>query len=99
MTDGALIILFYLVINVVAAFIETGAASGGFTDSCTSSQNVTTCESAGRESFFEAVADVSVSGFTGAPVIVNVLWLLIGVFLISLAILNIVLAFTPTTSE
>lgn len=97
--DGSLILLFYLLVNVVAAFITTGAESGSFTDACSTSNNVTSCESSGRESFFSAVADVSVSGFDGAPVIVNIIWLLIGVFLLSVGVLLIVVSFAPTTSE
>lgn len=99
LVTGSLLILFFIVVNVLAAFITTGAESGSFTDSCTTSQNVTTCEESGRESFFSAVADVSVSGFDGAPVIVNVLWLLLGVFLLSMGVLLIVVSFIPTTSE
>lgn len=97
--DGSLILLFYILVNVLAAFITSGAESGSFTDSCSTANNVTSCESGGRESFFDAVADVTVSGFDGAPPIVNILWLLVGVFLLSLGVLLIVVSFIPTTSE
>lgn len=96
--EGSLILLFYLLMNVVAAFITNGSDSSTFSDACSTSNDVTTCESAGKASFFSALADVTVTGFDGAPDIVNALWVVTGVFLLSMGILLIVLAFIPTTS-
>lgn len=98
---GAMIILFVLVVNVIAAFIGTDSATGtsAYGKCTTSNSNVTTCESVGKTNFFTAVADTTFTGFTGAPSIINVLWGIFMGVLLTVAILLIVLAFIPTTSS
>lgn len=96
---GAMIILFVLVVNTMAAFITTGATTSGSVTGCTSSDTNTTCEAVGKTSFLASVLDVTFTGFTGAPTIINVLWgVLMGV-LLTVAVLLIVLAFIPFTNS
>lgn len=101
---GVLIILFVLVANIMAAFIESGianwdagAAEGSEFATC-SEGNYTDCDNVGKTSFFTTLADVSFSGFDGAPSIVNVLWLTTMGLLLTAAILLIVTSFIPLTS-
>lgn len=98
--------LFVLVANIVAAFIEAGienwetpttAESSEFSD-CSDSATLEDCDNVGKTSFFSALADVSFTGFDDAPAIVNAVWLTIMGLLLSTAILLIVVSFIPTTS-
>lgn len=100
LVSGSLIILFYIVMNVLTAYLITGANPDSFTDTCSTSNDVTTCESAGKAAFFSAVADVTVGDFgEGTPAFVSLLWILVGVFLLSMGVLLVVVSFIPTTSE
>lgn len=101
---GVLIVLFVLVANIMAAFIESGiadwdagSAEGGEFANC-SEGNYTDCDNVGKTSFFSTLADVSFSGFDGAPAIVNALWLTTMGLLLTTAILLIAVSFIPTTS-
>jgi len=101
---GAVIILFFLTIEVMAAYFTSGMAgtsgpSNTFSSSCNESNNVTTCGDTGKEAFFSAVVSTTISGFDGAPDIVNLLWLLIGIFLLALGILEAVFGVLPFYSE
>ena len=101
--QGSLIILCFLMIGVVAAFITNGATSEGddgtsteFSQQCDSG-NFTNCGDTGKSTFFDAIRDTAVGSFgDGTPLIVSVLWILGGVFLLSVGVLLIVSAFIPT---
>jgi hypothetical protein len=96
--SGVLIVLFLLIVNIVVAFIESGVASSSSFSSCDSEGTYEDCDNVGKTSFFSALADVSFTGFTGAPDIVNAIWLTMMGLLLSTAILLIVVSFIPTTS-
>lgn len=96
--SGVLIILFLLVVNIVVAFVDSGVATSSNFSDCSEEATYEDCDNVGKTSFFSALADVSFTGFTGAPVVVNALWLTMMGLLLSTAILLIVVSFIPTTS-
>lgn len=96
--QGVLIVLFLLVANIVMAVIQTGAASASEFSNCSNSSTYEECDNVGKTTFFSALADVSFTGFSGAPDWLNAIWLTTMGLLLSAAILLIVLAFIPTTS-
>lgn len=101
---GGMLILFFLVMNVFAAYVVSGmgataAPTDSFSNGCSSSNNVTTCGDTGKEAFFQAVIGTTVTGFDGAPDFVNLMWVLIGVFLLALGILEAAFGVLPFYSE
>lgn len=100
---GVILILFVLVVNLFVAFIETGATSAdGFDASC--SGNATQCQAdaQGQAGFFSNLFDAAVSPFDGegaALDLINGVWLLVMITLLSLGVLLIVLSVVPLTSE
>lgn len=102
--SGVLIILFLVILNLLLAFIQTGATTAnGFDQDC-SGQNATACaeEAQSQSAFFSTLFSVSVAAQpfgADAPTILNVLAFVIMLTLLSAAILLIVLAFVPLTSE
>lgn len=105
--SGAMIILFVLVVNVMAAFIgtDTATGTGSFSSACASggsnsTSNHADCEAQSKASFFSSVFGTTFTGFgSEAPVIVNALWGLTMGILLTVGVLLIVLAFIPLTSE
>jgi hypothetical protein len=105
--EGALIILCFLVIGIVAAFITAGALNDGsadgtqttFSRQCGGAGDTNaTCEAAGKTSFFSAIKDVSIGNFgADTPPIVSVLWIVAGLFLLSAAAIILVYSFVPFT--
>jgi hypothetical protein len=93
-----MIVLFLLVVNILIAFIETGATDSASFASCEDEATYTDCDNVGKTSFFETLADVSFTGITGAPAIINAIWLTVMGLLLTTAILLIVVSFIPTTS-
>lgn len=97
---GASIVLFVLVTNLLVTFNNTSAASSAYPTGCTAGQNNTQCEAAGKTSFFAAVLGTTFQGFgDDAPEILNVAWGVIMGFLLTVAVLLIVLAFVPFTNQ
>lgn len=96
--SGVLIILFLLIVNILIAFISSGAAPTSEFSDCSESGTFEDCDNVGKTSFFSALADVSFTGFPDAPLIINALWLTTMGLLLSTAILLIVVSFIPTTS-
>lgn len=102
--SGVLIILFLIVLNLLLAFIQTGATTAdGFDQDC-AGQNATACaeEAQTQSTFFDTLFGVTVAGQpfgADAPTILNVLAFVIMLTLLSTAILLIVLAFVPLTAE
>lgn len=93
---GAMIVLFVIIANLLTAFIQVGTtAQDGFTR-CDDDGNVTVCESSGTGSFISAVADVTVSGLNGAPLIFNALYVLVLAGLLVVGVVLIVSGFIPT---
>lgn len=102
---GVLIVLFILVANILGAFIQsgitnwdTGTAESSEFANCSDAGEFEDCDNVGKTTFFHTLADVTFSGFDGAPVIVNALWLTTMGLLLTTAILLIVVSFVPTTS-
>lgn len=87
---GGLIILYLLLANAVAAYVETQAAPANVVPGCEQGQNFTACNDVGTADFVDAVLDVSVTGINGAPDDFNGFWLFINLFLLILATLLIV---------
>lgn len=100
-----MIILCFLIIGVVAAFITAGALNDGSADGTSTtfsrqcgSGNYTNCGDTSKTTFFDAIRDVSVGSFgSDTPLIVSTLWILAGVFLISAGVIIAVWSFVPTT--
>jgi hypothetical protein len=100
LVTGISIVVFILVVNLVAVFIRTDAASTSSVPGCGGEDDATECENVGKTTFFEAVRDVSVGNIDDdAPAIVNVLWLTVMAIMLTAAVLLIVTAFVPTLSE
>lgn len=97
--SGVMIILFVLVVNLLNAFIISGSTATTQLEGCTSSNNVTTCESQGKESFFDSLFGATFMPFDGAPVILNAVWAMVMLTLLSTGVLLIVLSFIPFTAE
>lgn len=96
--EGVLIIVFLLVVNVLIAFVKLGVANTSEFSDCADAETYEDCDNVGKTTFFSALADVSFTGFDGAPPIVNAIWLSVMGLFLSAAILLIVLSFIPTTS-
>lgn len=98
---GGLIVLFILLVGGVIAFIVDGATSSTEFVRCSGTDTNSTCENVGKTTFFSAVRDTTLLGDfgDGTPAWVTTIWIITMGFLLSLAILLIVLAFVPLTSE
>lgn len=96
---GALILLFVLLVNTVAAFVEGGTSTGDSFSNCSESGNITECENVGKGSFFSQVADVTFTGIDDLPDWLNAAYIITMGLLLTTAILLIVLAFIPLTNE
>lgn len=99
--SGVLIILFVLVIGALNTFILTGSAETvGLSSGCSTSNNVTTCEQQGKETFFDNLFSATFTPFPEpTPIIINVIWALIMVTLLTTGVLLIVSSFIPFTSS
>lgn len=100
LTRGVLIILFVLVVGVLNAFIQTGAAATeGFEQSCTG--NATNCsnDAQNQADFFDTLFSAEVAELPSAPPIVNILFLLVMVTLLSLGVLEAIFGVLPFYSE
>jgi hypothetical protein len=93
---GVLILLFVLVVTAVVALIGTDVTSGTSPPGCTDANNLTTCESVSKTTFFVSLLSVSVSGINGAPSWFNIVYLLIMATLLTAGIILIVISFIPT---
>lgn len=98
--DGMMIILFLLIIGFLITFVRAGTTNDNNFVKCSGTDNATQCENVGKTSFFSAVRDVAVGDFgDDTPTWISGLWLLAAGVLLSTAILLVVLAFIPLTSE
>lgn len=101
---GVVIILFLLVLNLLLAFIQTGAAEAeGFDQDC-AGQNATECaeDAQSQGAFFATLFSVTVQAQPfgeDAPFILNLLAFIVMLTLLSTAVLLIVSSFIPTLSE
>ena len=95
LTTGALIILYVILSQSIAAYIISQSEPDSGVDGCETitlhANNTTTCSGSGP-SFISYVLDVSVSGIPGAPSYVNAFWVLFHAFLLALA-LTLIVAF------
>lgn len=96
-TTGALIILYLLLSNAMAAYIESQTVPDENTGECDninlSGQNTTECQASSGPTFTERVLSVSVTGVNGAPDWFNGFWLVLNVFLLSVAVILIIAYF------
>lgn len=91
LTTGALIILYLLISQSIAAYVESQTDPDfNFDDGCGVTDNSTTCQDVSEDTFLDAVLSVTVNGFNGAWEWFNLLWVAVNVFLLSLAIILIV---------
>ena len=96
LTTGALIILYIVMSQSIAAYIvsqtepDTGVA--GCETITLHANNTTTCSGSGP-SFINYVLDVSISGIDGAPSWFNALWVIFHAILLVLALTLIVAYF------
>jgi hypothetical protein len=88
---GGLLILFVLVITLLTAFVQEGTEELDGFARCDEEGNTTVCETSSTSSFASAVADVSISGLDGAPLIFNGLYLLVTGSMLVLGVVLIVL--------
>lgn len=105
---GSIMLLFVLIVNVMIAFITTGAgetplvvqeACGDFEPSGNETEDFEECEQVGKQAFLAMLAQVTISGLPGAPLMVNVLYLTIMGFLAIVGLLLVATGFLPFTSE
>lgn len=98
---GVSIILFVLVINLLVAFITTGAATATpFEQDC--SGNATACsqDAASQASFFSTLKNAAVNPLgDGTPEIISSLWFLIMITLLTTGILLVIFSAVPTLAE
>lgn len=86
-----MLILLYLVLsNGIAVFIETETAPDVFVEGCNVGDNITSCEEFQETTLLESIFAVSVGNLSGAPVWMQDFWLLINVTLLTLAVALIV---------
>ena len=91
LTTGGLIILYLLLVNAFAAYIQEETVPSFAEQVCSNGgENTTVCRDSSETSFVSTVLDVSVSGIDGAPVWFNGFWVGINAFLLVLAIILIV---------
>lgn len=96
--EGSLILLFLLVVNLLTALVQSGAASTTAPPGCKDSEDASSCDNVGKTSFVKAVAKTAVKGIEGAPTWFNAVWLLVAAMLLTVGVLLIALSFVPTTS-
>lgn len=96
---GVLLVLVVLVINTVAAMIQNDTATGPTIAGCNSSNNATTCANVGKTTFLASLLTVTVSGISGAPLLYNVLHVLIFGILLIAGFVLIVISFIPTLGQ
>jgi len=89
-------VLFVILTNVLVAFIQTGATDTTGLSGCSTNDNVTSCESVGRGSFFSSLGDVTVSGLDGAPLIFNALYVTVLGGLLIIGLVIFVVGLIPT---
>lgn len=100
LVDGAMIILFLLVVGAVVAFIRLDSQPGSFNEGGCSDGNATECGEPDDVGFLEQVQQANPTEIDeDAPPFLNNMWLLIVGFLFVLATLLIALAFVFGTSE
>lgn len=98
---AGLIILFVLLVGVINAFISTGSTSSNAVGTCTNSGagNATNfqqnCGAGTSTGFIGTIFSTSVTGFSGAPAIINAIWITAAVFLLTVAVIDIVRLFIP----
>lgn len=94
---GVLILLFVLVTTILGGFIQNETVAASSLANCDSDvfNETTECQGTGTGSFLASVFDVAVSGFDGAPDIINIIWLTIMGVLVIAAIIMIVSRFIP----
>lgn len=100
LSRGVLIVLFVLVVGVLNAFVQTGAANqDAFEQPCSGDATACSEDAQSQSSFFATLFSAEVATLPDAPDIVNVLFLLIMVSLLSLGILEAVFGVLPFYSE
>lgn len=85
LTTGALIFLYLLLANAIAAYIQQETVPTTVFNSCTTNDNITVCQDIGETSFVSTLLDVSVSGINDADPVFNGFWILINSLLLVLA--------------
>ena len=95
--------MFLVVAGIVIALANSETPSTGDFAACeTVGQNATECqaEAQNTSSFIDTIRNVSIFSFgEGTPTEVVILWAVVAAVLLTTAILLIVLAFVPLTSE
>lgn len=86
LTTGILILLYLVVTNGIAVFIETDVSPGTFVTGCNVNDNITTCEEFQKTTLLQQIFNVTAGNLTGAPDWVQGFWLLINVTLLTLAV-------------
>ncbi len=103
LVTGISLILFLIVAGVVIALANGQEATGNGLAACeTDGQNATDCQAEAQSSgsFIDTIRNVEIFSFgDGTPTEIVVLWAIIAATLLTAAILLIVLAFVPLTSE
>lgn len=96
---AAKILLFVVLTNLIATLVTGGIGDGSEVADCTTANNVTTCESEGRESFFQRLVSTTVTGFEGGWPEINLLWGVVMSTLLTVGVLLAVSAFIPFLSR
>lgn len=90
LTTGILLLLYLVLSNGIAVFIEQETSPPEFITGCNVNDNLTTCDEFHKTSLLEDIFEVSVGNLSQAPDWVQDFWLLINVTLLTLAIALIV---------
>lgn len=97
---GALIVLFVLVSGFLVAFIREGSETTSEVGFTCAAGNATACNEENEENFRDQLGNANPADLgEGTPVVLTTVWALVIVFLLSVGLALIVLAFVPLTGE
>lgn len=98
---GGFIILSVILVELIAAFMvnfftSSEGSPNALPDGCSTSSNVTVCETSSKTSFFSTLLDVSITGFDGVWPFINIVWVGGMAFLLTIGVIECFRQFGPT---